>query len=290
MRNARRIATALACALLGCAGPSPQPARAPVERGTAEVAAPQRKPAEAPPLLQLPRDVHPLHYALDMRIAPDEEHFAGTARIDVRLDEPRDVIWLHGRGLEVREATVAGIPARYEQVNPEGLARLVTDRPIGPGTVALQLSWEREFDPQIVGLYRTQEAGRRYAYTQFEAVDARRAFPGFDEPDFKTPFDVTLTVPENLVAIANTSPAGEENVGNGLKKIRFATTKPLPTYLLLWAVGPFDVVAPPALEPNDLRSRPLEVRGVAPEGRGGELEFALKTGADLLLLLEQYFG
>ena len=289
MRNPPRIGTALLWIFVACAGTPPQSVGPSAQRAPAVPQA-QRKPPEAPPVLQLPRDVHPLHYALEMRIVPDEERFSGTAEIDVQLDEPRDVIWLHGRGLDVRAASIGGMSARYEQVNPEGLARLVADRPAGPGKTTLRLSWQREFDPQIVGLYRTQEAGRRYAYTQFEAVDARRAFPGFDEPDFKTPFDVSLTVPADQVAVANTFPVSEEPAGTGLKKIRFATTRPLPTYLLLWAVGPFDVVAPPPLAPSEVRSGRLQVRGVAPKGRGAELDFALKTGADLLLLLERYFG
>jgi alanyl aminopeptidase len=225
-----------------------------------------------------------------MRIVPDEDRFAGTATIDVRLDRARDVIWLNGRGLHVTAAQAGGTAATYEQVNPEGLARLVLERPVGPGNVALHLEWDREFDPQIVGLYRTEEAGRRYAYTQFEAVDARRAFPGFDEPDFKTPFDVTLIVPSSQVAIANTPPVAKVDAGAGLSRIRFATTEPLPTYLLLWAVGPFDVATPPPLPPNEVRSRPLQVRGVAPKSRGGELDFALHTGGELLVLLERYFG
>jgi alanyl aminopeptidase len=280
--------TALLCAVTAACAEAPQ--KAPPGAAEHAAAAPQTKTNEPPPVLLLPRDTHPLHYALAMRIVPDEDRFAGTADIDVQLDQPRDVIWLHGRGLNVREASVGGAPARYEQVNPEGLARLVVERPAGPGKTTLHLAWDREYDPQIVGLYRTQEAGRRYAFTQFEAVDARRAFPGFDEPDFKTPFEVTLTVPADQVAVANTSSVAEEQAGAGLKKVRFATTKPLPTYLLLWAVGPFDVKTPPPLAASEVRSRPLQVRGVAPKERGGELDFALKTGADLLLLLERYFG
>jgi len=225
-----------------------------------------------------------------MRIVPTEERFSGQTSIEVELDRPRTVIWLHGRGLHVSSARVADQPASYEQVNAEGLARLVVPRPAGPGKATLQLSWDREFDPQIVGLYVAKEAGERYAYTQFEAVDARRAFPGFDEPAFKTPFDVTLTVPARDEAVANTMPAEVQPDGPDLKRVRFGTTRPLPTYLLLWAVGPFDVVTPPPLPPNQVRSRPLQVRGVAPKGRGGELEFALETSADLLMRLERYFG
>jgi len=291
MHPSTRRARVLLSIAIGCAG-APKQAPPPVAATTPAPAAALRppEPPEAPPLLRLPREVHPVRYTLSMRIVPTEERFSGTADIEVELDAPRSVLWLHGRGLHVTSARVDAASAAYEQVNAEGLARLALDRPVGPGKATVHLAWDREFDPQIVGLYVATEAGERYAYTQFEAADARRAFPGFDEPEFKTPFDVTFTVPSGEVAVANTMPVEEQPAGAGLKRVRFATTRPLPTYLLLWAVGPFDVVSPPPLPPNQVRSRPLQVRGIAPKGRGGELDFALKTGADLLVRLERYFG
>src|SRR5437879_6526862 len=262
MRPSTRPAAALVCIAIACAAApkqAPPPAAAPVLPPAA--APPPSQPPEAPPTLRLPRDVHPVRYALSMRIVPTEERFSGTADIEVQLDAPRSVVWLHGRGLHVTSARVDDASATYEQVNAEGLARLVLARPVGPGKATLHLAWDREFDPQIVGLYVATEAGERYAYTQFEAADARRAFPGFDEPEFKTPFDVTFTVPSGEVAVANTMPVEEQPAGAGLKRVRFATTRPLPTYLLLWAVGPFDVVTPPPLPPNDVRPTRLPVSG-----------------------------
>ncbi|MFL5372838.1 MAG: M1 family metallopeptidase, partial [Myxococcales bacterium] len=245
---------------------------------------------ESPPLLQLPRDVKPVRYSITMEIDPKKTRFRGSEDISVELSRPRSAVWLHGRNLHVSVATVGGIPATFEQVNPEGLARLALSRPAAPGETTIHLEWDAAFDRQIVGLYLAREAEESYAYTQFEAVDARRAFPGFDEPDFKTPFEVSLVVPDSDVAVANTSPVEEVPAGEGRKRVKFAPTKPLPTYLLIWAVGPFDVVTPPPLPPNDLRKTPLQVRGIAPHGRGAELSYALATGAEELQILERYFG
>ncbi len=253
-------------------------------------------PAEPTPEMQLPRDVRPTRYALQMEIVPEQERFRGTAEIAIHLDQPRRVLWLHGRDLHVTEASAQfesseKLTARYQQLTPEGVVRLTLPREIGPGAATLRFAWDRHFDPKLIGLYLAHEGDAAYAFTMFEPVDARRAFPGFDEPAFKTPFEVTLIVPEGDEAIANTVPKGPaEKLPGGMKRIHYSETKPLPTYLVAWAVGPFDVVEGAPLPPNALRSWPVPVRGIAPKGRGKELAYALKVGNEIILGEEQYFG
>jgi len=250
---------------------------------------PPSKP-EPPPPGPLARNVRPLHYTLGLRVDPDQPRFSGTAEIAIELDQPRDQLWMHGRGLHITEASADGSPARFEQVTDDGVASLSLPRALGPGRATLRFAWDAPFDPQLVGLYVAKEAGLNYAFTQFEAIDARKAFPCFDDPAFKTPFDVTLTVPAADIAVANTSELEQKQEPSGFKSIRFATTLPLPTYLLAWSIGPFDVVTPPPLPPNPIRKRPLQVRGIAAKGRGAELSIALEAGAALLIELEKWFG
>ncbi|MFL5365320.1 MAG: M1 family metallopeptidase [Myxococcales bacterium] len=253
-------------------------------------------PDEPAPLLQLPADVRPLHYSLALEIVPSRERFAGTVEIEVQLDAPRRILWLHGKDLHVTRALVDApggggpIEASWEQVAPDGVARLSLPRAVGPGKAVLRLAWDAPWGTQARGLYVTREGEERYAVTHFEAIDARRAFPGFDEPAFKTPYDVTLSVPEGQAAIANTPIVEDLPLPGALRRVRFATSKPLPTYLLLWAVGPFDVVASPPLPPNEVRSRPLPLRGIAPKGRGAELAWAMSVSAEIVVSLERYFG
>ncbi len=277
----------LLIAFVACAAPKP-PSRSALE------AAPPTEPEEAIPALQLPPDLRPTHYALELTIDPDQAKFSGTADIDVALTQARRVLWLHGLDLEVSAASVQvgdwRFEVKWQQVNDDGVVKLVLPRAIGPGKATLHIAWTRAFDPRVVGLYLAHEADTNYAYTQFEDIFARRAFPGFDEPAFKTPYDVTLVVPAADVAVANTPAISEEAARPGFKKIRYATTLPLPTYLIAWAVGPFDVVEGETLPPNALRSWPVPLRGIAPKGRGGELGFALQTARELLLREEAYFG
>ena len=249
--------------------------------------------SEAPPVLQLPRDVRPTAYRLTLDVAPAQERFSGEVEIDVQLEKPRSVIWIHGLDLAVTSAQIvpagsAAVTAHYEQVNRDGLSRLVLPAPVAAGRATLRLSWTASFG-DLFGLFRVREGADWYAATLFEPVDARRAFPGFDEPSFKTPFDVALRIPEGLVAVSNGSEVARRASGDGRSRVEFRRTPPLPTYLLFIAVGPFDVVAAP-LAPGDVRKSTLAVRGLAPRGRGAELGWSLDAANLLLLDLERYFG
>ncbi len=251
--------------------------------------------AEDPPLLQLPPAVRPVRYALEIEVDPSADRFQGTATIEVALDAPRRTIWLHARDLRVESATAElgaepAVPVRLEQVTSEGVARVTLPRTAPAGRAVLRFRWSGAWgDDQVSGLYRIAVGADRYAVTQLEAIYARRVFPCFDEPRFKTPFQVTLTVNETHLAVSNAPVVGEASLGGGRKRVRFADTKPLPTYLVFLGVGPFDV-ASATIPPSGVRAAPLATRGLAPRGRGGELSFGLALAGDLLVALEQWFG
>lgn len=250
---------------------------------------------EAPPLLQLGHDVRPLHYVLDLEVDPAREAgIRGSAVIDVELTRPLATVWMHGRDLRVAAATVTvgdGAPVRasYRQLNEEGVVRLSPARPVGPGRAQIRIAFEAPWG-KLEGAFRSASGEHRYAATQFQPVDARRAFPCFDDPGFKAPFDVTLRVPEGAVAVGNGPEVEVGPDGPGHLRVRFATTPPLPTYLVFFAVGPFDVVTPPPLEPNEVRARPLPVRVLVPPGRAKDTAFLLEVNRWAVPALERYFG
>jgi alanyl aminopeptidase len=251
--------------------------------------------SDAAPLGQLPRDVTPSAYELALTIDPSRDRFSGLAKIAVALTEPRRVIWLHGEGLHVTRATIIpeggeAIDAAWEEVGPEGVAALRPARPVPAGAARIEIEYDAPFDRQLNGLYRVDVHQDSYAFTQFEAIAARKAFPCFDEPRFKTPFDVTLIVREADVAAANTPIAEETPADDGLKRVHFRASPPMPTYLVAFAVGPLEVVEAPPIAANDVRSRPLPLRGIAVRGNGAQLAYALRETPKMLEWLERYFG
>ena len=189
--------------------------------------------AELVPTGQLPKSAQPLHYTLHLKIDPAQDRFEGEVSISVRLTQTSDHLWLHGRGLEVHAASIqaatgAAFAVKYQQMNDEGAARISFGRKLQAQTLELRMTYSAPYNAHLEGLYRVVRDGRPYVVTQMEPTGARNAFPGFDEPAFKTPYDITLSIPEELVGIGNTRQVAEARDTAGWKTLRFATTRPLP--------------------------------------------------------------
>jgi alanyl aminopeptidase len=246
------------------------------------------------PVGRLGAAVRPLHYTLDLRILPDETGFSGVTGIEVEIAAPTSVIYLHGNDLAVNSARLrtgagASLAGRYEQVDPTGVARLSFDETVPAGRGTLRIEYSADFGKRGAGLYRSTVGEEAYAFTQFQPIDARRMFPGFDQPEFKTPFDVSVTTRSANAVIGNAPVAAESDAGEGLRRVQFATTLPLPTYLVALAVGPFDLVEATPIPPSAVRKRPLPLRGVATRGKGPQLAYALANTAAMVAYLEAYF-
>ena len=289
IKHAPTALVMLALSLTACgSGPSESSAR-PIERvtsgeETAQVTAP----------LRLPESVAPTRYTLSLQIDPAEARFSGVAEIDVTLTEAMDRMWIHGENLTVTEATAtpaggAPVSVSWEQVDAvEGIAQIVFPRVMDAGQVHLRIAYNAPFDETLEGLYRVNVGEDHYIFSQFESIAARKAFPCFDEPRFKVPFDVTMTVPNGQRAFANSRDIETVSV-DGMTRVHFATTENLPTYLVAFAVGPLDVVEA-MIPPNAVRSTPLTLRGVAPRGRGPEMAYAMEHTPRIVAALEAWFG
>ena len=259
-----------------------------------------RVPAETAPMVEqvptgpLPNGTRPTRYRLSLTIIPEEDRFSGTAAIGIELDQPSSAIWMHGEGLDVTSIhathATARIPATWTQQTTDGVVRVDLQQPLPAGRSTLHVEYSAGFDTPLRGLYRVESAGNAYAFTQFESISARLAFPCFDEPRFKTPFEVTLTIPANQFAAANTPVERTFELPDGLQRISFMPTLPLPTYLVAWAIGPLDVVTGPAIAPNEGRPLSIPLRGLSAKGQGERLRHALEHTGEFVLALEGYFG
>lgn len=248
--------------------------------------------AQDVPLGRLPDTAKPIAYRLDLTIDPEQPRFSGHTEIDIEVKAATRSLFLHGRDLKVTKALAkaggSAIAASYAQVDQLGVVRLDFAKPLPAGKATLLFDYDAPFGDGAAGLYRVKVGDRYYAWTQFQSIDARAAFPGFDEPGFKTPFTVTLTTPADGVAITNGPETGRQAIGNMVRH-SFAPTEKLPTYLMAFAVGPFDVVEG-AIPPTPQRARPLPLRIIATKGQKDRLSYALRETPRIVELLESYFG
>jgi alanyl aminopeptidase len=288
----RRLAAFPLLLVAGCGTPPAAPVgttapHAPAPGSTAQTTA---APSAARPLLRLPEGVEPTAETIELAVDPERDRFSGKVDIDVVLTEPRARVWLHARELHVTSASIAGAPATWSDEDEHGMGALTVASPVPAGRARIHVEYDAPFSPGTRGVFKAKEAGLAYAFTQFEAIDARRAFPCFDEPRFKIPFSVVLHVPPDATVVANTPEASRAPDAAGLVRVAFAPTKPLPSYLVAFAVGPLDVVAAPDVPPNTARARALPLRAVVPRGRAKDAAYSLGHAGAILSKLEDYFG
>lgn len=234
----------------------------------------------------------PTAYRLDMTILPDQPRFSGHAEIDVKVKAPTRSLYIHGRDLKVSKAVilVAGKPvtATWTQVDPSGVVRLDFAAPVPAGPATLAFDYDAPFGDTASGLYHIKVGETWYSWTQFESIDARAAYPGFDEPGFKTPFTISVTTRPGLKAVSNAPEISVSKVGD-LEIHRFQTTKPLPTYLVAIDTGPF-LRQTGVVPPTPQRATPLPLGAVATLAQAGKLDYVMTETPRIVSLLENYFG
>lgn len=243
---------------------------------------------------RLPQTAEPLHYQLALDIDPRLDNFRGRTQIKVQLHEPSQIVWLHGNKLRMQEVSATlttgePIAATYEQVDPIGVAKVTFAQTVPAGEINLDFVYTAPFNTSLEGLYKVVADNDAYVFTQFEVTSARLVFPGFDEPAFKVPFDITVDVAAEHKVASNT-PVVQETMLQDKRRVQFQTTKPLPTYLLAFAVGPLDEVAWEPIAASNLRDTTIPLRGFAVRGKGEQLHYALQHTQEIVLALEDYFG
>jgi alanyl aminopeptidase len=233
---------------------------------------------------RLPPGVAPSRQDITLTVDPSSKIFSGRTRIAVTVEREVPRIGIYQAGLTLSRVVLAaadtqralGVTAGDWEMN-----WLADGEIIAPGRYELQIDFDGVFPVDGLGMHRAHFDGNDYVFTQFESMYARRAFPCFDEPSFKIPYQITLNAPAGLTVVSNT-PVASSTSSDGWQQIVFMQTPPLPSYLVAYAVGPLD-------------RAPIEGLSVpgfiyTPRGRAGEVGFAARNTPAILKALEAYFG
>jgi aminopeptidase N len=239
---------------------------------------------------KLPKEVVPTDYSI--RIIPDVDKltFAGTetVKLDVR-SRVRQLV-LNALELKIEAASVDGkeLPASAITIDEKNeLLALALPSELATGEHTLTLSFTGKINEQGQGLFymRYQEHGSGARKTmlgsQFEATDARRFFPCWDEPVFRARFQLTAIVPENWLAVSNMPIESEKKIAGG-KEVRFAATPPMSSYLNVFVAGELDFI--------ESRSGPTQLRVITTKGKAEMGRYALQATAQILQYYNNYFG
>jgi puromycin-sensitive aminopeptidase len=241
---------------------------------------------------RLPTHVVPTAYEIELTPNIDAATFAGRVAVTLDVREATNEIQLNSAELSLDLVTVTGsngatleATVSFDEMYETATFSLNGELPLG--VAHLTIDFRGTLNDRLIGFYKStyvDDAGatQAIATTQFEATDARRAFPCWDEPIFKATFDVTLHVPNELAAYSN-SPIVSESVNSaGTRRVQFAPTMKMSTYLVAFVVGPFEETAP-----IEVLGTPLRV--VVPKGKVHLSSFALEAGEFALRFFSEYF-
>ena len=227
-------------------------------------------------------NVRPTSQAIHLTLDPHQGDYRGSVEIQLTVARATDHFRLHSAGHTFERTALSGAAGDLAiEVEPQGedVIRVRAEQTLAPGDYVLAIDFTAAFASPLEGLYTVEREGS-YAFSVFQPVGARRAFPCWDEPEFKIPFQVTLTVPEGNLAIA-ASREEKSSLADGWRTVLFRKTPPLPSYGVSIAVGPFETV----------RIDGLGVPGrlVTAQGRSHLAPIAAAGAGKILRALEEYF-
>jgi aminopeptidase N len=236
---------------------------------------------------RLPGNVVPEHYTLWFAPDLEKETFRGRESIDVVLTEPSTTVTLHAAEIDFSEVTItSGGKTQTAQVTLDAsreTATFTVPQPIAEGKATIQITYTGILNDKLRGFYISKANGRKYAVSQMEATDARRAFPSFDEPAFKATFDISMMIDSGDTAISNgkvlSDTPGPEA---GKHTLKFGRTPKMSTYLAAMLVGDFVC--------REGASDGIPIRICSTPDKRELTAFALEAAQQQLAFFNKYFG
>jgi len=237
---------------------------------------------------KLPKTVIPVHYAIEL--APDFVTLAlpGVEMVEIDVREPTARLTLNAVNTTFASATIDD-EAQFAEVTLDAAAQTATfsfPQPLAAGAHRLRIAFTAQINKFGTGLfivdYPTADGTRRLISSKLEPADARRIFPCWDEPAFKATFALTVTVPRNFLAVGNMPIVREQPVEPGSKKVAFAPTPKMSSYLFVFTAG--------ELERLTADADGVTVGVVTTAGKSGQGRYALDSAVKLLGYYNDYFG
>ncbi len=233
-------------------------------------------------------NVVPSRYSL--RFIPDPKTFSyiGSAVIDVNIKKPVRQISLNAADLKIKSAVVVSRGAEQQaavKMPGDQTITLAFKKPAG-GKSQIRIDFEGTNNLNLYGFYKSsyryKNKDQYLLTTQFEAANARNAFPCFDEPAFKAVFSVSFVVRKDLECISNMPILKESGLVDGNKEVIFTDTPRMSSYLLYLGVGNYDHVSGNVGK--------TKVRVVTIPGNGHLARVPLEYAKRFIRFYERYFG
>ena len=236
---------------------------------------------------RLPDLAVPDNYRLTFTPDFDKDNFSGDETIQIRVLKPSSSLVLNALDIDFREVTIAsGGAIQVAKVTTDKQKQMVTltvPQELHAGAATIHIRYTGVLNNELRGFYLGKAGGRKYAATQFESTDARRAFPSFDEPAYKATFDISAVVDKDDTAISN-YPIASDTPGPaaGKHKITFKTTPKMSSYLVALVVGNFEYVEGSA--------DGVPIRVWTTPGKKQLGNYALQVGEECIKYFDNYFG
>ena len=236
---------------------------------------------------RLPETARPENYKLTLTPDLDNAKFAGDETITVRVQKPTSEITLNAVDIDFHEVTITSEnTAQNAKVTPQKEREMVVlslEKPLAAGPATIHITYSGILNNEMRGFYiGKDDQGRKYASTQFEATDARRAFPSFDEPEYKATFDITAVADKGLTAISNQKIVSDVPGPGDKHTVRFATTARMSSYLAALVIGNFDYL--------EGEADGIPIRVYATTGKKEMGKYALEVASNVLKFYNSYFG
>jgi aminopeptidase N/puromycin-sensitive aminopeptidase len=236
---------------------------------------------------RLPEVARPDNYKLSFTPDLDKATFEGDETISLHILKPTSEITLNSADIEYHDVSItSGGTTQKAKVSPlkeKEMVVLAVEKPLAAGPATVHITYSGILNNEMRGLYLGKDdQGRKYAATQFEATDARRAFPSFDEPDYKATFDITAVADKGMVAISNYKVVSDTPGPGDKHTVKFATTAKMSSYLAALVVGNFEYVE------GSVDGIPIRVYSTP--GKKDMGKFALEAAKYIVGYYDKYFG